>query len=83
MKFAISTTGIFYEDKSKRDKLTKLGFTFEDNYKNHMITEDEIFIEINNLYELLELSKNYGELVIHSCYDEEIPTIEIYDDYRE
>lgn len=40
------------------------------------------FIEINNLDELIELSKDVKhELIISTHYD--IPEIEIYDDYRE
>lgn len=43
------------------------------------------FIEINSIEELLELQKEVrSELIITSAtYNESIPAIEIYDDYRE
>jgi len=61
--------------------------------KNHRVEDGHIkrdfeneayFININSLEELNELSNKYGELVISSSFgNKNIPSIEIYDDYRE
>lgn len=40
-------------------------------------------IEINTLEDLMELEKEVGVGVIVRAYDDEMPEIEIYDDYRE
>lgn len=47
-------------------------------------TKKGVFIEINNIDELLELEKDYGEIIItSSTLNKDIKVIEIYDDYRE
>jgi hypothetical protein len=54
-------------------------------------SDGNLFIEIDNLEELLDLSKGYGDLIIDHTYaiclsDKsvlKIPKIEIYDDYME
>lgn len=43
-------------------------------------------IEINSIEELVALSRKYGEIIITDHYldiNDEYPTLEIYDDYRE
>ena len=53
--------------------------------------DGNLFIEIDNLEELLDLSKGYGDLIIDHTYaiclsDKsvlKIPKIEIYDDYKD
>jgi hypothetical protein len=53
--------------------------------------DENIFIEIDSLEELLDLSKGYGDLIIDHTYaiclsDKsvlKIPKIEIYDDYKD
>lgn len=43
-------------------------------------------IEINSIEELVALSRKYGEIIIAGHYfdiNDEYPTLEIYDDYRE
>jgi hypothetical protein len=39
----------------------------------------ELYIEIRNLQELLELSKKFGEIIVNAKDN----SLEIYDDYRE
>lgn len=43
-------------------------------------------IEVNSIEELVALSRKYGEIIVADHYlssNDEYPTIEIYDDYRE
>ena len=76
MKFTLKTTGNRYADRiriQKVEKLQKFGFTFDKKF--YKLSDGEI--EINTLEELIEFSREWGELVIsEGC-------IEIYDDYRE
>lgn len=78
MEFELSTSGYFYPQKERREKLEKLGFTFKpSDYKGFTI-EGKPTITINSLEELMEF--------INSMNDEIIVgdgSIEIYDDYRE
>lgn len=59
------------------------------NYVNdtHIIRDfkdEDWFIEINTLEDLLKLEEKYGELIITTFYSKEnYKEIEIYDDYRE
>ena len=77
MKFELSTSKHFYPDKNERIELSKLGFTFRPSeYKEYAI-EGTLEIEINSLEELIEFSKEFGELII------EDKSIEIYNGYRE
>jgi len=75
MKFTLKTTGNRYADRTRIqqvEKLQKFGFTFDEKF--YKTSEGEI--EINTLDELVEFSKEWGELIIlDGC-------IEIYDDYR-
>lgn len=78
MKFTLSTSGIFYPDKAKREKLEEIGFTFKpSNYKEFTITDIEPEIEINTIDELIQFTAKYGEIIVMG------ETIEIYDNYRE
>ena len=86
MKFELSTSKYFYPDENERIELSKLGFTFRPSeykyafrpseYKEYII-EGTPEIEINSLEELIEFSKEFGELII------EDKSIEIYNGYRE
>lgn len=42
-------------------------------------------IEVNSIEELIELSRKYGEIIVADHYwsNDEYPTLEIYDAYRE
>ncbi len=43
-------------------------------------------IEVNSIEELIELSRKYGEIIVADHYsnsNDEYPSLEIYDDYRE
>jgi hypothetical protein len=84
--FALTTTGNFYK-KENAEKLEKLGFEFK---KLDGEFEDDCFctkksrtagLEINTLEELLSFAKEHGDIII--SFDEDMPHIEIYDDYRE
>lgn len=47
---------------------------------------DVWIIEVNSIEELIELSKKYGKIIVDNHYlnsNDEYPTIEIYDSYRE
>lgn len=75
MRFKLSTTTSF-PDKKYAKKLMKLGFKIEAN-PLYISGNQELFIEINTLEELMDFVKKWGKCVI---YDDEI---EIYDSYRE
>jgi hypothetical protein len=82
MKFPITQNKYWYSNESK-EKLEKLGFTFEqttERYKNFgewQVTDCKPTIEISTIEELIEFTKEYGEIVFNG------KTIEIYNDYRE
>lgn len=82
MKFNLSTSRTFYENKEQMQTLTQLGFTFEP-YKDTYSSEDQFeiagdpVIEINTIHELMDLFEKVGEVIIHGDW------IEIYNDYRE
>jgi len=77
MKFILSTTGDFYPEKDRREKVSELGFTFKPSDYKEFLIEGNPEIEIKTLKELLDFTKKYGEVVINGT------SIEIYDDYRE
>lgn len=76
MKFELTTTEYGYE-KEDANKLKQLGFEFiyRDNYYSK--NDKDISIEINSLDDLMNLIKEYGQIVINES------KIEIYDGYRE
>jgi len=61
----------------------------KDNYINdtHIIRyfkDEDWFIKINTIEDLLKLEEKYGDLIIRTFYDNKnYKEIEIYDDYRE
>lgn len=52
---------------------------------NIEVTNDKLYVILDNLQDLVKLSSIYGELIIidGNRYYVEEDTIEIYDDYRE
>lgn len=78
MRFNLSVTAFFYT-KTEKELLEPLGFRFEYNRKDktYMVSDKDVYININNLADLLNLTAKYGQVVI----DEE--NIEIYNDWRE
>jgi hypothetical protein len=79
MKYKLTTSGCFYRDESKRKKLEKLGFSFEETSHGMKIKRDDndVVIEISTLEELHKFIRKYGDIVMGE------DSIEIYDDYRE
>lgn len=86
MKFHIDSTGLFYDKKEDRDRLQKLGFKFEPDStfspdKIHMrkVSQNKdsgyLYIEINNLEELLKFIDKHGSIICHGS------SIIIFDDY--
>jgi len=56
----------------------------ENGYIKRDFNKETWFVEINSLDELFNFYKKYGSLVIENFWnDPDIPSIEIYDDYRE
>lgn len=76
MKFNLSTTGYFYNNKEEIDSLKELGFSFEQHKQEYAISGNPT-IEINTLEELVEFSKKHGHIILDGN------NIEIYDNYRE
>lgn len=63
--------------------LDKCGFTYTRIHNENEIY-DSCIIEINDLDELLKLSKKFGEIIVSASLDaNELTDIEIYDSYRE
>lgn len=86
MKFKLTQTKRLFTDyeEDEMNKLKNLGFVFKEykgidslEYYKYIVSQNDIFIEINTLEELLELSEEFGELIITK------EEIEIYNDYRE
>ena len=79
MKSELSTSKYFYPDKNEVIELSKLGVTFRPSEYKYTFRpiEGTPEIEINSLEELIEFSKEFGELII------EDKSIEIYNGYRE
>jgi len=80
MKFKLEVSGYSYPNKEDRERLKKIGFSFE-KQENMGIEwfriKGEPEIEINSLEELIEFSNTHGEIIVKDgC-------IEIYDDCRE
>lgn len=81
MKFAVRTSGHFYNDEEEIKKLEELGFKFNElkNVGGMYTIEGKPTVKISSLKALIEFSKKYGVLV----FDAEDMFIEIYDDHRE
>jgi hypothetical protein len=83
MKFTVKTSGYFYNNDDEMERLKKLGFTFKNTaigireHTNYVKEQYEVEIEVSSLEELVNMTKEYGRIII----DEN--TLEIYDDYRE
>ena len=82
MKFKLKTSAYSYSREDARE-LEPLGFTFKERIdfmtgmKKLVQEKYESEIEINSLEELVNFSKQWGELVLNQ------DSIEIYNDYRE
>lgn len=77
MEFTLSTSGYFYSDPDKMNRLEEFGFTFRKTSSDNFAIEGEPKIQINSLEELIQFSNKFGEIVLVD------KSIEIYDDYRE
>ncbi len=82
MKFELTTTGFEYDEEDQK-QLEKYGFKFSDSNppktKQYLNDIHQVFIEINSLKNLEDLSKEFGvELIL----DFHQMIIEIYDDYK-
>lgn len=64
MKFKLTTVAYFYPNEINRKNLEKLGFEFKLIKGNYSKVPDEITIEINTLEELINFTKEYGEIII-------------------
>ena len=92
MKFELLTAALYalsYDDTEIDDICTKLKGTVYENrisivpkLNRYLKTERKIFIDINSLEELKELSKIFNKNLVLSV-NEERPYIIIYDDYIE
>lgn len=79
MNFELITSGYFYSQKEK-EALEKLGFRFKlDTSKKNIsyCKEEDSQIELNSLEDLMNLVKDYGDVIVS------IGRVEIYDNYRE
>lgn len=92
MKFELLTASLYassYDDTEIDDIYTKLkGTVYEKRISivpklnRYLKTERKVFIDINSLEELKELSKIFNKSLILN-FEEEQPYIVIYDDYIE
>ena len=80
MKLLLTTTQFSYFSE-EAEKLKPLGFTFDpvDSIHGELVIRGAPEIELNSIQELIDFSKEWGELVINH----DPPRIEIYNDYRE
>lgn len=82
MKFTIHRTSIWCGNEPPCEeavmvKTENQRLNYAEKYRIHYE------IKINTLEELFEFSKKHGKLVFIAEASEELPYIEIYDDYRE
>lgn len=85
MKFTLTSTSSSWRGLASEyfDRLDKCGFTYTRIHDENEIY-DSCIIEINDLDELLKLSRNFGEIILSASLDaNELTDIEIYDSYRE
>ena len=76
MKFKLKTTRVAYRE-NQIDDLKSIGFQFERRNDDDFRIVNDPEIEFNSVEEIVEFSKDWGELII----DEDV--LEIYDDWRE
>lgn len=89
MKFIIYRTSGHYVDVEKledlRIDLDKYNVSLES--KKDCFGDEKTYavIEINSLEELVQLTKDYGKIILNPTYSwvKEMQVIEIYDDWRE
>ena len=85
MKFNLISTSASWRGLTPAhfNALDKYGFTYT-RISNESEIYDSCIIEINDLDELLKLSKKFGEIILSASLDpNELADIEIYDSYRE
>lgn len=93
MKFELSTVAYSYNEE-RAERLKKLGFSFRRLTMSMRCSEERAYgklspnptIEFENLQELVDFCKQWGNIVITSYIDpngKEVNSLEIYDDYRE
>ena len=88
MKFAVSATSEIYQEETEDVLKEKYGeILVKRNWvRDYSIDEEDVknVIEIRDLEDLLKFQKEIDiELIIYRKPDDELPVIEIYDDYRE
>lgn len=72
MKFKVTRTSDFFTYRKKTQ--APKGCTKENDY---------FVIELDNFNDLLNFANNNGEVIILDRLEDELPVLEIYDDYRE
>ena len=81
MRFTLSTSGDYYYDSDAKKNLEKIGFKFKPTtflkYEYVIDYNVDPIIEFKTLEELVEFSKEWGEIILIGN------KIEIYNDYRE
>ena len=84
MKFILTrTSAIRNEDVKVDNKKYNIKKIQVDSNKSYGLFV-ELLIEINSLEELMELQKDYGDIIIKDYfYNKNLKEIEIYDTYRE
>ena len=85
MKFNLISTSASWKGLTLAhfNALDKYGFTYT-KISNKNEIYDNCIIEINDLDELLKLSKKFGEIILSASLDpNELADVEIYDSYRE
>ena len=81
MKFKLKTAATTYLDMQK-PRLIELGFVFGFEGRHPNVIWGNPEIEFNTLEELMEFLDEFEGIVI-TKYDEEVPTLTIYDGYIE
>ena len=72
MKFKVKRTSDFFTYRKKTE--TPKGCIKEKDY---------FIVELNDLNDFLNFVNNNGEVIILDHLEDELPVLEIYDDYRE
>lgn len=66
-------------------EVTRTSTWFEEDIRCEEARQEEFgwVVEINTLEEIIEFIKKYGRIVLDADKKDELPKIEIYDDWRE
>ena len=77
MKFEVTRTSTWFNEDIRCEEARQEEFVCNEHLYKRWV------VEINTLEEIIEFIKKYGNIVLDADKKDELPKIEIYDDWRE